>query len=65
MPAALLNVLCKSLQQLEEFTDFQPDDPAMIKLRREITATIIKQRIAEGLPVSQEQPHETLVLSGA
>lgn len=42
MSRSLVDVLRDALKQMEQSTDYEPDDPAMLKLRQEITKAILK-----------------------
>lgn len=56
MTASLIDILRDTLRHMEQSTDFQPDDPAMLKLRQEITATIFRLQIAKGFQFHKNLP---------
>lgn len=54
MSRSLVDVLRDALKQMEQSTDYEPDDPAMLKLRQEITKAILKYETSKGINESPE-----------
>lgn len=49
MSRSLIHILRDTLEQMERSSDCAPDDPAMQKLREEITETVIRLEISKTL----------------
>ena len=54
MPRPAIDVLIRTLRDLEQSPDSSPHDPAMMKLRDEIARKIINFRLAKYAPESPE-----------
>lgn len=58
MSRDVIDILRETLAQIERTEGYRPDDPAMVKVRREILRTIIKLKTAKEPTILKKEEGE-------